>query len=323
MEYDDVMNSQRNVIYTRRRHALMGERIGMDVLNTIYDTSVAIVDQHADSGDYEGFKLELFKTFAMESPITEEEFKSAKADKLADQLFEAALQQFKRHMERMAQVANPVIKQVYENQGAMYENILIPITDGKRMYNISCNLKEAYETESKAITKAFQKSIVLHTIDDAWKEHLREMDELRHSVQNASYENKDPLLIYKLESYNLFKAMVDTMNRKTAAILMRGQIPVREEPTEEEKQAMAARQAAAIEAARQRIAIQKAEAERRQDMSRYHAQKTEISGNNEPEPRAAQQPRQEPVRAEKRVGRNDPCPCGSGKKYKNCHGQGL
>ena len=323
LEYDDVMNSQRNVIYTRRRHALMGERIGMDVLNTIYDTSVAIVDQHADSGDYEGFKLELFKTFAMESPITEEEFKSAKADKLADQLFEAALQQFKRHMERMAQVANPVIKQVYENQGAMYENILIPITDGKRMYNISCNLKEAYETESKAITKAFQKSIVLHTIDDAWKEHLREMDELRHSVQNASYENKDPLLIYKLESYNLFKAMVDTMNRKTAAILMRGQIPVREEPTEEEKQAMAARQAAAIEAARQRIAIQKAEAERRQDMSRYHAQKTEISGNNEPEPRAAQQPRQEPVRAEKRVGRNDPCPCGSGKKYKNCHGQGL
>lgn len=313
LEYDDVMNSQRNVIYTRRRHALMGERIGMDVLNTIYDTSVAIVDQHADSGDYDGFKLELFKTFAMESPITEEEFKSAKADKLADQLFEAALQQFKRHMERMAQVANPVIKQVYENQGAMYENILIPITDGKRMYNISCNLKETYETESKTITKAFQKSIVLHTIDDAWKEHLREMDELRHSVQNASYENKDPLLIYKLESYNLFKSMVDTMNRKTAAILMRGQIPVREEPTEEEKQAMAARQ---------RIAIQKAEAERRQDMSRYRAQKTEISGNNKP--RAAQQPqRQEPVRAEKRVGRNDPCPCGSGKKYKNCHGQGL
>lgn len=143
-------------------------------------------------------------------------------------------------MERMTQVANPVIKQVYEHQGAMYENIMIPITDGKRMYNVSCNLKEAYETESKAITKAFQKSIVLHTIDEAWKEHLREMDELRHSVQNASYENKDPLLIYKLESYNLFKNMVDMMNRKTAAVLMRGQIPVREEPTEERKQAMAA-----------------------------------------------------------------------------------
>ena len=320
LEYDDVMNSQRNVIYTRRRHALMGERIGLDVLNTIYDTSVAIVDQHAD-GDYEGFKLELFKTFAMECPFTEEEFKNGKADKLADKLFDEALQLFKRRMERMTQVANPVIKQVYEHQGAMYENIMIPITDGKRMYNVSCNLKEAYETESKAITKAFQKSIVLHTIDEAWKEHLREMDELRHSVQNASYENKDPLLIYKLESYNLFKNMVDMMNRKTTAVLMRGQIPVREEPTEEEKQAMAARQAAMEEAARQRIAIQRAEAERHQDMSKYRTEKTDISGNNNPEERAQQQPRQEPVRAEKRVGRNDPCPCGSGKKYKNCHGQ--
>ena len=322
LEYDDVMNSQRNVIYTRRRHALMGERIGLDVLNTIYDTSVAIVDQHAD-GDYEGFKLELFKTFAMECPFTEEEFKNGKADKLADKLFDEALQLFKRRMERMTQVANPVIKQVYEHQGAMYENIMIPITDGKRMYNVSCNLKEAYETESKAITKAFQKSIVLHTIDEAWKEHLREMDELRHSVQKASYENKDPLLIYKLESYNLFKNMVDMMNRKTAAVLMRGQIPVREEPTEEEKQAMAVRQAAMEEAARQRIAIQRAEAERHQDMSKYRTEKTDISGNNNPEERAQQQPRQEPVRAEKRVGRNDPCPCGSGKKYKNCHGQGL
>lgn len=337
LEYDDVMNSQRNVIYTRRRHALMGERIGLDVLNTIYDTSTAIAEQHADGGDFEGFKLELFKTFAMESPFTEEEFKSMKPAVLAEKLFDEALKSFKRRMERMTQIAHPVIKQVYENQGAMYENIMIPITDGKRMYNISCNLKEAYETESKAINKAFQKSIVLHTIDEGWKEHLREMDELRHSVQNASYENKDPLLIYKLESYNLFKSMVDTMNRKTAAILMRGQIPVREEPTEEQRQAMAQRQAemqaaaqaaqaAAIEAARrQRIDVQRADPEKRQDMSKYRTEKTDITGNNDPEERAEQrpQPRQEPVRAEKRVGRNDPCPCGSGKKYKNCHGQGL
>lgn len=325
LEYDDVMNSQRNVIYTRRRHALMGERIGLDVLNTIYDTANAIADQHSDGADFEGFKLELFKTFAMESPLTEEEFKALKSDKLADKLFESALQTFKRRMERMTQVANPVIKQVYEHQGAMYENIMIPITDGKRMYNISCNLKEAYESESKAIAKAFQKSIVLHTIDEAWKEHLREMDELRHSVQNASYENKDPLLIYKLESYNLFKTMVDVMNRKTASILMRGQIPVREEPTEEQKQAMAEQQAAAAAAAaeRQRIEVRQAAPEQRQDMSRYRTEKTDISGNNDPEERAPQQPRQEPVRAEKRVGRNDPCPCGSGKKYKNCHGQGL
>ncbi|KKB50128.1 MAG: preprotein translocase subunit SecA [Parabacteroides gordonii] len=324
LEYDDVMNSQRNVIYTRRRHALMGERIGLDVLNTIYDTSMAIAEQHSDGLDYEGFKLELFKTFAMESPFDEEEFKSLKADKLADKLFETALHTFKRRMERMTQVANPVIKQVYEHQGAMYENIMIPVTDGKRMYNVSCNLKEAYETESKAITKAFQKSIVLHTIDEAWKEHLREMDELRHSVQNASYENKDPLLIYKLESYNLFKTMVDVMNRKTAAVLMRGQIPVREEPTEEQKQAMAQQQAAAAAAAeRQRIEVRQAAPEQRQDMSRYRTEKTDISGNNDPEERAPQQPKQEPVRAEKRVGRNDLCPCGSGKKYKNCHGQGL
>ena len=327
LEYDDVMNSQRNVIYTRRRHALMGERIGLDVLNTIYDTSTAIAEEHSDGLDYEGFKLELFKTFAMESPFTEEEFKSMKASQLGDKLFENALQTFKRRMERMTQVANPVIKQVYEHQGAMYENIMIPVTDGKRMYNVSCNLKEAYETESKVIAKSFQKSIVLHTIDEAWKEHLREMDELRHSVQNASYENKDPLLIYKLESYNLFKTMVDTMNRKTAAVLMRGQIPVREEPTEEEKQAMAQRQAAAQAAQqaaeRQRIEVKQAGPEQRQDMSRYRTEKTDISGNNDPEERAPQQPKQEPVRAEKRVGRNDLCPCGSGKKYKNCHGQGL
>ena len=329
LEYDDVMNSQRNVVYTRRRHALMGERIGLDVLNTIYDTAIAVGEQFADSMDYDGLKLELFKTFAMEAPMSEEEFKGLKADKLGETLFDAALAAYKQRMERMAQVAQPVIKQVFENQGAMYENIMIPITDGKRMYNVSCNLKEAYDTESKAIVKAFQKTVVLHTIDDAWKEHLREMDELRHSVQNASYEHKDPLLIYKLESYNLFKSMVDTMNRKTVAILMRGQIPVREVSDEERKQiearraAMQARavaqQAAAIQAAaeaRQRIQIEQArEAEEHEDMSKYRTEKPGLdTGANAP---------QEPVRAEKRVGRNDLCPCGSGKKYKNCHGQGL
>ena len=228
----------------------------------------------------------------------------------------------------MAQVANPVIKQVYENQGATYENIMIPITDGKRMYNVSCNLKEAYETESKSIVKAFQKRTVLLTIDEAWKEHLREMDELRHSVQNASYEHKDPLLIYKLESYNLFKDMVDVMNRKTVAILMRGQIPVHTVTEEERKELearraamqaqMAAQQAAAIQAAaeaRQRIMIEKAKEEEHEDMSKYRAEKPGTDGESTAT--------QEPVRAEKRVGRNDLCPCGSGKKYKNCHGQGL
>ena len=328
LEYDDVMNSQRNVIYTRRRHALMGERIGLDVLNTIYDTAIAIADQFADSLDYEGFKIELFKTFAMEPPFTEDEFKGMKADVLGEKLFESALATYKQRTERMAQVANPVIKQVYENQGATYENIMIPITDGKRMYNVSCNLKEAYGTESKSIVKAFQKRTVLLTIDEAWKEHLREMDELRHSVQNASYEHKDPLLIYKLESYNLFKDMVDVMNRKTVAILMRGQIPVHTVTEEERKELearraamqaqMAAQQAAAIQAAaeaRQRIMIEKAKEEEHEDMSKYRAEKPGTDGESTAT--------QEPVRAEKRVGRNDLCPCGSGKKYKNCHGQGL
>ena len=334
LEYDDVMNSQRTVIYTRRRHALMGERIGLDVLNTLYDTATSIADQYADTLDYEGFKMELFKTFAMESPFTLEEYKGMRQNELIEKLFEAVLQLFKRRMERMTQVANPVIKQVFENQGAMYTNIMIPITDGRRMYNISCNLKEAYDTECKTIAKSFQKSVILHTIDESWKEHLREMDELRHSVQNASYENKDPLLIYKLESYNLFKQMVDTMNRKTVAILMRGQIPVREEPSEEERQAIAERQAAiaqaeaarvaaqqaaaqAAAAERQRIEVKQAEPEQHEDMSQYRAEKANSDGSS------SEQPAQGPVRAEKRVGRNDLCPCGSGKKYKNCHGQGL
>ena len=331
LEYDDVMNSQRTVIYTRRRHALMGERIGLDVLNTIYDTAVAITDQCEN--DFESFKMEIFKTFAMESPISLEEFKELKHNQLTDKLFEEALKTFKRRMERIAQVAHPVIKQVYENQGAMYENIMIPITDGKRMYNISCNLKEAYETESKVITKSFQKSIILHMIDEAWKEHLREMDELRHSVQNASYENKDPLLIYKLESYNLFKNMVDAMNRKTVAVLMRGQIPVRREPTEEERQAMAARQEALAKQAAEAIAQERAriqeQAQKKAQQAQQAQQAVEVK-EAETEPReltneenADETAHPDAVRAEKRVGRNDLCPCGSGKKYKNCHGQGL
>lgn len=310
LEYDDVMNSQRNVIYTRRKHALMGERIGLDVLNTLYDATNALVEQNADGGSYEEFKLELFRILAIEAPFDEEVFRNTKAEKLTDILFGEVLKQFKRRMERLSEVANPVIKQVFENQGAMYENIMIPITDGKRMYNISCNLKEAYETNSKAIVKAFQKSITLHTIDESWKEHLREMDELRHSVQNASYENKDPLLIYKLESYSLFKTMVENMNRKTVSILMRGQIPVREE-------------------AQQSNLVREAAPEKKQDMSRYRTEKSQVGAGGgdpllpKPPTGPQQQQRTEPIRAEKKVGRNEPCPCGSGKKYKNCHGKGL
>jgi len=311
LEYDDVMNSQRTVIYSRRRNALMGERIGMDVLNTLFDTTTNLVEQNADGGAYKDFGLELFRTLAIENPLSEEKFYDTKASKLTDELFEDVLKQFKRRMERMAQVAQPVIKQVYENQGAMYENIMIPVTDGRRMYNISCNLKEAYDTQSKAIPTQFQKAITLHTLDEAWKEHLREMDDLRHSVQSASYENKDPLLIYKLESFNLFKVMVEDMNKKTVSILMRGQIPTQDEPNQQS-----------------RIQLRHAAPVRRQDMSRYRTEKSEAGEGNDPllpKPPVGgnQQRRTEPIRVEKRAGRNDPCPCGSGQKYKNCHGKGL
>lgn len=313
LEYDDIMNSQREVVYTRRRHALMGERIGLDVLNMMYDTAKAVVETHHDMQDYEGFKMDVYKVFAEECPVTKEEFLSMKANTLTDKLFEVTNETYKRRMKRMTEVANPVIQQVFEHQGAMYENILVPVTDGKRMYNVSCNLKAAYETKSKEIVKAFQKSVVLHTIDESWKEHLREMDELRHSVQNASYENKDPLLIYKLESFSLFKNMIETMNRKAVAILTRGQIPVREEQPAQEVQ-----QAEEV-ASEPQQAIPVTEAvEEHQDYSKYRTQKDELNAQGEAQPQ-----KQEPVKAEKHAGRNDLCPCGSGKKYKNCHGQGL
>ena len=299
LEYDDVMNKQRTVIYARRRHALMGERIGVDIVNTLYDTAAIIVGNNHSTLDYDGFRDDMLAVFAMSAPVSGEEFRSMKAEKIVDIVAEVAYEVFVRKMDKMAEVANPVIKQVYENQGAQYEKILIPITDGKRMYNVPVVLKEAYETESKAVVKAFEKAILLHAIDEGWKENLRELDELKHSVQNATYEQKDPLLIYKLESSNLFGTMLNEMNRKITSILMRAQIPVRE-PDQ----------------------VRKAEAERRQDYSRYSANKADMTDIQ----RAGQRDTRErqvtqPVHAEKTVGRNEPCPCGSGKKYKNCCGK--
>lgn len=224
LEYDDVMNSQREVIYKRRRHALMGERIDNDVANMISETALNIMEINED--DYSNMKLDLLRVMALDIPFKESDMKGMKEQELIEAVTGKAFETFKRKTERLAEVAQPVIKQVYENQGAMYENILIPITDGKRVYNIACNLKEAYESGSKALVKAFEKSILLHTIDEDWKEHLREMDELRQSVQNASYEQKDPLLIYKLESFNLFRTMINDINSKAVSILMRGQIPI-------------------------------------------------------------------------------------------------
>ena len=305
LEYDDVMNQQRNVIYAKRHHALMGERLGIDVTNMIYDTAEAIVAQAHEYLDYEGLKAEVLQVFAMEVPFTEEEFRAKKAKDLSVAVAESAIETFKRKMDKLADIANPIIKNIYETKGQMYENVLIPITDGKRVYNIAANLRRAYETDCKEVVKEFEKRMLLYVIDDEWKEHLRQLDDLKQSVQNASYEQKDPLLIYKLESYNLFADMLNRLNRRALAILLRGQIPMNQRQSED---------------------LRQAQTERRQDYSKYRTQKDNIE--NRAQHNAAQRDtrelqKPEPYRAEKKIGRNDPCPCGSGKKYKNCHGKNL
>ena len=299
LEYDDVMNKQRTVVYTKRRHALMGERIGMDIVNTIWDRCAYAVEL----GDFNNVRMEMLQTLAMDVPFTEEEYASKKQEELVEIAFNAAMANFKRKTERMAQVAMPVIKQVYELQGHMYENIMIPITDGKRPpFGVAVNLKAACESEGKEIVKAFEKKILLHTIDDAWKENLRELDELKHSVQNASYEQKDPLLIFKLESVKLFDDMVNKINNNTISVLMRGQIPV-QEPEQ----------------------VREVAPERPAPRQQYQETKHDLTDPNQQAAanRDTREQKREPIRAEKTVGRNDPCPCGSGKKFKNCHGRAV
>ena len=305
LEYDDVMNKQRTVVYEKRRHALMGERIGMDIANILWDRVVNIIENN----DYEGCKEEFIHIFAMEVPFTEEEFMNAKRDQLHEDVFQKVMQAFNRRTERIQQVALPVITGVYENQGAVYERIMVPITDGRRMYNIPCNLKEAYDTQAKSVVKEFEKAIMLHLIDEAWKENLRELDELKHSVQNASYEQKDPLLIFKLESAKLFDSMVDSMYNRIVTILMRSGIPVLEQAPQE---------APAEEPRRQPQYVE----------SRSDVQEEQLTDPNQKAAAShdtrAQQPRAtQPIVKDKLPGRNDPCPCGSGKKFKNCHGKGL
>lgn len=301
LEYDDVMNKQRTVIYEKRRHALMGERIGMDISNVIWDRCVNIVENN----DYEGCKEDFLKVLAMECPFSEEEFNSVAHTDLSERSFQMAIETFERKTERIQTVAWPIIKDVYENQGAMYERIMVPITDGKRVYNIPCDLKEAYDTEAKSVVKQFEKVILLHLIDDDWKENLRQLDELRHSVQNASYEQKDPLLIFKLESVKLWDNMINDLNNRTSSVLMRGQIP----EMQQEQQ------------------VQEAAPEQRSQ--RYNEQKEELIDENQQAAahhdtrENADQPNRTPYRAEKKPRPNDPCPCGSGKKFKNCHGRNL
>ena len=301
LEYDDVMNKQRTVIYEKRRHALMGERIGMDISNIIWDRCVNIIENN----DYEGCKEQFLKILAMECPFTEEEFNGGNTSELSERSFQAAMEAFSRKTERIQTVAWPIIKQVYENQGAMYERIMVPITDGKRVYNIPCDLKEAYESEAKSVVKQFEKVILLHIIDDDWKENLRQLDDLRHSVQNASYEQKDPLLIFKLESVKLWDNMIDDMNNRTASVLMRGQIPEMQ-PAED---------------------IQEAAPE--EHSQQYREEKVELNDPNQVAAaqhdtrEGAQEVNHTPYRADKMPRPNDPCPCGSGKKFKNCHGRDI
>lgn len=301
LEYDDVMNKQRTVIYEKRRHALMGERIGMDITNIIWDRVVNIIENN----DYEGAKEQFLKVLAMEVPFSEDEFIStAKAD-LEERVFQETMAVFKRKTDRIQSVAWPIIKEVYENQGAIYERIMVPITDGKRVYNIGCNLKEAYDSEAKSVVKQFEKVIMLHIIDDCWKENLRQLDELRHSVQNASYEQKDPLLIFKLESAKLWDAMIDEMNNRTASILMRGQIPEMQQQVQE----------AAPEERSQRYMEQKDDLE--------EARRAQQQAANQDTRATGGRPHHQPIVKEAMPRPNDPCPCGSGKKFKNCHGRNL
>ena len=300
LEYDDVMNKQRTVIYEKRRHALMGERLGMDITNIIWDRVVNIIE----TNDYAGCREQFLKVLAMECPFSEDQFINTKREELEERAFQEAMAALKRKIDRIQSVAWPVIKDVEEQQGSRFERIMVPIVDGKHVYQIACNLKEAYRTEGKDVVKQFERTIMLHIIDDCWKENLRQLDELRHSVQNASYEQKDPLLIFKLESAKLFDAMVNDMNNRISAILTRAQIPGQEMQED----------------------VQEAPAEAPAPRQNYVEHKEDLSN---PEQRAAaqqdtreQQPRT-PYVADKMPGRNDPCPCGSGKKFKNCHGRGL
>lgn len=290
LEYDDVMNSQREVIYSKRRNALSGERIEIDIYNMMQDTAEIFAERAANM-DYADFVEDVMGRLSMDVDFDEEFFNKATTEKLAEALFENMKSTYARRLDSISQRAFPVIKQVYETQGNRYVNIAIPITDGRRMLNLSVNLQKAYENGGKEIGKALSKTIVLFEIDRHWKEHLREMDDLKQSVQNASYEQKDPLLIYKFESFNLFSSMLESLNIDALSFLLRAGIALRED---------APRQAAEP---------------RKPDMSRMTTSRTDLVTNSgAPKVKA-------PIRVDKTVGRNDPCPCGSGKKYKNCHGK--
>ncbi len=304
LEYDDVMNSQREVIYKKRRHALFGERLEVDLLNMMYDSVEGLVNDYHGSDQFEDFNMELMRLLSMESPVPEDEFKKLSPAEVSERIYDKMIDGYKRKVETISKQAYPVIKNVYETKSQVYKNIVVPISDGKRVFQIVCNLENAYLNKGKELVKSYQKQIVLNTIDNSWKEQLREMDDLKQSVQNATYEQKDPLLIYKFESFNLFKVMVNKVNKDVVGTLMKGHIPIQSSEQ-----------------------VRQAEERKRTDMSKYKTQKSDMPGVENPmrdaNTQTSERSRPQPVRVEKKVGRNDPCPCGSGKKYKQCHGRGV
>ncbi len=330
LEYDDVMNKQRTYIYSRRQHALKGERIGIDIANMLYDVVENIVNNHdAAQHDYYELKHELMTVLTIDTPFTEEEYPNLSKEELVTMLHDAAFETMNRKSERIVEVASPVIKDLYENQG--YKSVIqVPITDGKRLFRLIVNVEQSYNSECRNIVTEWHKLLMLASIDELWKEHLRELDELRQSVQNASYEQKDPLVIYKVESFHLFENMLNNLNIKATSALMRGQIYVRQAPPQQQpqQQQAAESQAAAPETPKPQPEVQRAmPQEQKTDYTRYNASKEAYPGADAKRQAATAQQGQRqatsPAKASPRIGRNDPCPCGSGKKYKSCHGRDL
>jgi preprotein translocase subunit SecA len=298
LEYDDVMNSQRTVVYAKRKNALFGERLDVDLSNTIYDVVEDVVNEYKESNNFEGFQLEMIRLFSVDPEITQEDFAKANAASLVEGTFQAVTEFYKRKTEAIAEQAFPVLQDVYETRGEYIENIVVPFTDGVHGIQVAVPLKKAVENHGLEVFKSFEKNVTLYLIDDAWKEHLREMDELKQSVQNAVYEQKDPLLVYKFEAFELFRQMLANVNKELVSFLFRGGIPVQQAPEE----------------------VHEAQPIPRTDMRQMRMSKPELVHETNGVPDEELQEKQQPVRAEQRIGRNDPCPCGSGKKFKNCHG---
>jgi preprotein translocase subunit SecA len=302
LEYDDVMNSQRTVIYAKRKSALFGERLDVDINNTIFDVVEDVVTEYKESNNYEGFKLEMIRLFAVDTAISPDDFSGRSINQLADKVFIEVTDFYKHKSAYIAEQAYPVLKDVYDTRGEYIENIVVPFTDGIHGLQVAVPLKKAIDNHGLEVFKSFEKNVTLYLIDDAWKEHLREMDELKQSVQNAVYEQKDPLLVYKFEAFELFKSMLGNVNKEIVSFLFRGQIPGSQEPEE----------------------VREAKPQPKLDLKKMKTSKPELVHEGSAMPmedtREVQKPT--PVRVENKVGRNDPCPCGSGKKYKNCHGVG-